>query len=479
MLTDIEFIDGFAADLSEDYASAKSYVRDIPTQALVYVRSFTHKLTFALASHHGESFSSPNLYDRIEQLNKARVIDVPTVRALHRLRGDGNRGAHPEKYHLTHEQLVKIAEKSIRNILKFVTQLYPKYHSDTPAYRFEEFDALVGRDLCYRASMQNDADAQYLVGMSLKAKALMQNEQEQAISHQSLPDEVQSDSVNRKASALSTDVAFQQAAHWFASASNRHHHALYEHGVSLLHGYQGTPQAAQGEQIILQAAEKGVVDAKALLGYFYLVGGESIEVDIDQSQQWLTKAAMAENAEAMSNLGVIYYQQQEYQKAFEWVSKAAQTGYPHAQFHLAIMFEQGQGCEVDTEQAWYWVKEAAQQGQLDAMLRCGTEILNNDNATDDELDTAERYLQDVVKYGRNATAMMELSVALADGMLGRIDVVQSAYLLRLAKEYADEAHLEVIEPIWQSLSIQIDSVIDLNPSEQELEALQHAKTILA
>ena len=75
--------------------------------------------------------------------------------------------------------------------------------------------------------------------------------------------------------------------------------------------------------------------------------------------------------------------------------------------------------------------------------------------------------------------MIELSVALADGILGRIDVVQAAYLLQQANLHANEIQRQVIEPLWQSLLMQIDSVIALNPTEDELATLQQAKCLLA
>ena len=125
------------------------------------------------------------------------------------------------------------------------------------------------------------------------------------------------------------------------------------------------------------------------------------------------------------------------------------------------------------------MQEAAEQGQLDAMLRCSSDILHDDDASQQQLNIAEHYLHEVIKYGRNVTAMIELSVALADGILGRIDVVQAAYLLQQANLHANEIQRQVIEPLWQSLQMQIDSVIALNPTEDELATLQQAKCLLA
>jgi TPR repeat protein len=502
LLNDIEFINGFSAELSDDYRLAKSYVRDIPTQALVYIRSFTHKLAAQLAVQHGVTFTSANLYDRIEQLNQRRVIDVAAVRALHRLRSDGNRGAHPEKYHLTQTQLVNIAEKSIHQILQIIEKLYPSLHPGVaPHYQFEAFDSFAGRDLCYRAVMKNDPEAQYLVGMSLKVKGLMLQEQERALAHttddsllassSSASSSSTSSSSNSNSaesntpSPISTTVeqtsadVFAQAAHWFHIASAHHQAALFEHGVSLLHGYSGVENPATGEAFIAQAAAQGIVNAQALLGFFYLVGSDQFEVDINQAETLLTLAANAEDAEAMSNLGVLFYQNQQFEQAYLWVNKAAQTGYPHAQYHLALMLEQGEGCQVDIATSQQWMQEAAEQGQLDAMLRCSSDILHDDDASQEQLNIAEHYLHEVIKYGRNVTAMIELSVALADGILGRIDVVQAAYLLQQANLHANEIRRQVIEPLWQSLLMQIDSVIALNPTEDELTTLQQAKCLLA
>ena len=471
MITDIELVSQFSSELGEDYASAKSYVRDIPTQALVFVRSFTHKLAILIAEQHQLEFSGPNLYDRIEQLNQRRLLDVTAIRTMHKLRGDGNRGAHPEKYHLTQAQLVALAEKSIKQILTLVVKLYPVLRfAPVPAYQFVAFDSIAGRDLCYRAMMQNDHHAQYLVAMSLKAQALMAQEQSNVTAFDA--------DTSRDLQTTHDEVQrlFAQAAYWFAQAAPFEDVALYEHGVSLLHGYAESGQVKQGELLIAQAAKAGITDAQALLGYFYLVGSAEFSVDVEQAKSLLQQAADAENIEAMSNLGVLYYQQHDHQQALLWMSKAAESGYPQSQYHLALLLAEGEN--IDADKSRFWMQEAAAQGQLDAMLHCATEILHNDNAQATELEQAERYLHDVIKYGHNVTAMIELSVALADGMLNRIDVVQSAYLLQQAKHYGNDIQRQVIEPLWQSLLMQIDSVIALNPSAEELASLQQAKTLL-
>ncbi|MCT7945298.1 DUF4145 domain-containing protein [Shewanella septentrionalis] len=485
VIKDSEFIQDFSASLSDDYLKAKSYVQDVPTQSLLHIRSFTHKLTELLGQDKQIAFSSPNLYDRIEQLNQQRVIDVKTTRALHRLRADGNRGAHPEKYHLTQAQLLALAQKSIKDVLALVEHLYPKVKGQVaPDYRYEASDTLTAKDLCYRAVMEDDAEAQYLVGISFKTKALILKEQEQqqdqefATSAEATSNPEPS-GVLPLTSHISAADRFARAAYWFALAAPKHMEALHEHGVALIHGYQGVPEVAKGEQLIATAAEAGVVNAMALLGYFYLVGSESFRPDSQLALKYLQRAAEGEQTEAMANLGVLYYQQKNLAQAYHFISKAAQAGYPHAQYHLALMLANGDGCTRDMIASEYWMAEAAEQGQLDAMLTRAQHMLNDDNAFGSDLTQAEDYLRQVIKYGHSVPAMIELSMALADGILGRVDVVGAAALLKLARQNANKKEADIIEPLWRSLALQIENVLKVTQDPAEIHSLNRAQTLLA
>ena len=477
-LLDSEFIQRFSASLLDDYLNAKNYVQDVPTQSLLHIRSFTHRLTELLGQSKDVSFTSPNLYDRIELLNQKRLIDVKTTRALHRLRGDGNRGAHPEKYHLTQEQLLALAQKAIKDVLALVEHLYPKVvGSEAPAYRFQASDAITIKDLCYRAVMEDDPEAQYLVGISFKTRALMLKEQEIGLVDQYYGTE-DDNSVVKEVAQKASDT-FAKAAYWFALAAPTHMQALYEHGVSLIHGYQGQVDAIKGEAAIAKAAEAGVVNAMALLGYFYLVGSESFKPALAQENKFLPLAAEREQPEAIANFAVLSYQTKDLPQAYHFISKAAQAGYPHAQYHLALMLANGDGCQRDPIVSEYWMAEAAEQGQLDAMLTRAQHMLNDENGLGGDVSQAERYLREVIKYGHSVPAMIELSMALADGILGRIDVVGSAALLNLARRHANTKEAEIIEPLWQSLSLQIDTVLEMTQDPGEIHTLNRAKDLLS
>jgi TPR repeat protein len=234
----------------------------------------------------------------------------------------------------------------------------------------------------------------------------------------------------------------------------------------------------KGEAAIAAAAAAGVVNAMALLGYFYLVGSESFKPDLAQAKHFLQLAADGEQTEAMANLGVLHYQQNDLAQAYHFISKAAQAGYPHAQYHLALMLANGEGCQRDAIASEHWMAEAAEQGQLDAMFSRAQHMLHDDNAFDSDLTQAEHYLREVIKYGHSVPAMIELSMALADGILGRIDVVGAAALLNLARRHANQKEADIIQPLWQSLALQIEKVLDVTRDSAEIHSLKRAKDLL-
>lgn len=467
-MNDIELVAGVSETLAAEYRNAKRYVSDVPTQSLLHVRSFAHRLTALLAEPTAVVFDSPNLYDRIEQLNRLRLIDVRITRSLHRLRTDGNRGAHPEKYHLDQVQLQQLARKAIRDLLKLVELVYPLLRQcSAPEYQFDEYDELSGRELCFRAVMEDDSEAQYLLGMSFKSQALMARQQEQAIADaEPLPQQQQAQHYLAK------------AAYWFAQAATQQPRALFEHGVALLHGYSGEPDLPAGQQLICQAAEVGVVDAMALLGYFYLVGSGDIAADLVLAERYLTAAAEQEHVEAMANLGVLRYQQGNLTAAFQHIRQAAQSGYPHAQYHLSLLLARGEGCQADPAASEQWLAEAAEQGQLDAMLARAQHMLNQEQAFGSDMSQAENYLRQVIRYGHSVPAMIELAIALTDGSLARIDVVEAAAWLKLAKKRGNTQEQQVIEPLWQSLVQQIERVLTVSKDPEEQRSLQRAKELL-
>lgn len=70
------------------------------------------------------------------------------------------------------------------------------------------------------------------------------------------------------------------------------------------------------------------------------------------------------SASAQTELGMTYYNQvpPDYNSAAIWFLKAARQGYPEAQWHLGMLYANGQGVQKSDEQAAYWFQLATEQG---------------------------------------------------------------------------------------------------------------------
>ena len=122
------------------------------------------------------------------------------------------------------------------------------------------------------------------------------------------------------------------------------------------------------------AAEKGNADAMCNLGDMYYYG-QGVTRDYARAIEWYTKAAENGNADAMYNLGVLYYfgvgVPQDYARAFEWYTKAAENGDAKAMNDLGNMYYYGKGVSWNFARAFEWYQKAAEKGNAKAMNNLG------------------------------------------------------------------------------------------------------------
>ncbi|KAI9334528.1 kinase-like domain-containing protein [Obelidium mucronatum] len=104
--------------------------------------------------------------------------------------------------------------------------------------------------------------------------------------------------------------------------------------------------------------------------YFY---GQGVAQDYTKAVEWYSLAANEGNAAAQFNLGTMYRDGtgvvQDYSIAVELFTLAANQGDAAAQFALAVMYENGQGVAPDHAKAVEWYTLAANQGFTFAQTR--------------------------------------------------------------------------------------------------------------
>ena len=110
----------------------------------------------------------------------------------------------------------------------------------------------------------------------------------------------------------------------------------------------------------------------------YMTGGlpgSGFEQDYDKAFEYMEKAANLGYAEAQNALGGMYANgtgvAQDDKKAAEWLTKAAEQGNAYAQFNLAMMYYRGRGVELNKEKAMELLKKAADQDIVDAQENLG------------------------------------------------------------------------------------------------------------
>ncbi len=125
-----------------------------------------------------------------------------------------------------------------------------------------------------------------------------------------------------------------------------------------------------------QAADRGDHEAQSKLGAMY-VSGDGVPVDYGKGLRYLRKAADANNALALYNLGVMHAHGSRYGiefdpvQAFACYLKAAGLGNLDASNNLGVCYQNGVGCVRDLRAAFEKYREAAERGHAVAISNCG------------------------------------------------------------------------------------------------------------
>ncbi|KAI7868338.1 hypothetical protein BDF14DRAFT_1874672 [Spinellus fusiger] len=174
-------------------------------------------------------------------------------------------------------------------------------------------------------------------------------------------------------------VAWLKKAATFADED--HPHALHELGLA--YEKEGIPSVITdlnyARDLFTQAAQYGYPPSQFKLGLAYEHGHLYCPVDPRRSIAWYSKAAEQGNSEAALGLSGWYLTgapgilQPSDQEAYLWARKAADNGYPKAEYAVGYYTETGIGVRPHLEDAKKWYMRAAAQEYKRAMQRL-TEI---------------------------------------------------------------------------------------------------------
>lgn len=155
---------------------------------------------------------------------------------------------------------------------------------------------------------------------------------------------------------------------------------------------QNTPQSEF--EINLAQARNGNVESQFYVAESYADGENGVQKDADQAKYWYSKAAEQGHAESMSCLGDIYYDDNNYTKAFYWYEQAAEQGNVSAIESLGEMYLYGRGVDIDYDQAAKYLKRAALKKDVFGMYYYGY-CLHYGAGVKKDVEQAQYYYEEV------------------------------------------------------------------------------------
>ena len=162
-------------------------------------------------------------------------------------------------------------------------------------------------------------------------------------------------------------VDVDMAIYWFTRAAKQGNH--------LAQNYLGKLLDKKGDKNSIywykKAAKQGNRQASESLGRIYFTG-KTVLKDFTEAAKWYR--------ESTSNFGEneIEGVNKHHRKAFQWFCRAAEKGNKSGQYHLGMMYRNGQGVSIDIKKAVYWLHLSAEQNYLPSIIALQSIGLVND-----------------------------------------------------------------------------------------------------
>ena len=160
-----------------------------------------------------------------------------------------------------------------------------------------------------------------------------------------------------------------------------------------------------------------IAEACFLIGEVYY-DGNGVDQDYAKAMEWFTKAADLGNASAMRWIGYMYHfgegVEVDYAKAMDWYSKAADLGDSTAMIWIGSLYENGEGVEVNYAKAMEWYIKAADLGYDAAMNNIGF-LYQNGFGVDRDYAKAMEWYSKAADLG-DAVAMNNIGTLYHDGL---------------------------------------------------------------
>ncbi|MBF0183751.1 MAG: SEL1-like repeat protein [Magnetococcales bacterium] len=162
----------------------------------------------------------------------------------------------------------------------------------------------------------------------------------------------------------------------------------------------GTVQADE-LALLMERADTGEVTSQWQLGMRYLEG-RGVKQDYQKAEEWLRRAAEQGLARAQYRLGRMYDRGEgvavDAAGAAAWYRKAAEQNFVPAQNNLGNLYRDGKGVEQDHAAAVSWYRKAAEAGDASAQANLSA-MYANGHGVEQDSEQAAQWLQKSAKQG--------------------------------------------------------------------------------
>mmetsp|Transcript_175058 Transcript_175058/g.561394 ORF Transcript_175058/g.561394 Transcript_175058/m.561394 type:complete len:402 (-) Transcript_175058:255-1460(-) len=187
----------------------------------------------------------------------------------------------------------------------------------------------------------------------------------------------------------------------------------------------------------LENAQAGKPRACYLVGNKYDIG-LGVRRDLDEAHRWLERAAThpQPHPNAVTALGTSHLKRRNYTEALRWLSTAAAVGNANATTNLGMMYEQGLGIDRSAAKAAEWYERGAEAGSHSAQTSVGRCYLDGAGVPR-SFEKAHHWLLSAAQQG-NAVAQHSLTCCLLTMAQGKSEAKQRV-AFRSAMEWSRRA----------------------------------------
>ncbi len=244
------------------------------------------------------------------------------------------------------------------------------------------------------------SDAQYMLGMIYETIGEdTSNAQEQARKYYELAAKQDHPYALYALGIWAIELEHYKQAEFYLERTANQQYALAAYTLAKILDEHDPKHPRKALEWFMVAAKQGHIEAAYYVGLYYQ-NGKGVEQNISEAIKWYEKAAIKNDRDALYHLAMILIrlEDKEWTTIFELLMRAAKQNHPNAQYNLAVMYQKGDGVEVNVEQSIYWYEKAAQAGLPNAQYNLGM-IYYEGRLVDKDEEKARSLWQQAAKQG--------------------------------------------------------------------------------